>query len=400
LHDDELSVLMVIEGEIATTQLLERVLQAGRRFGVVYRKTLLSSLTIADLNPRTVPLFVRCGDRSLRFWIKLLNRARHPYLYYLDDNFWEIQGDSPVALYYRDSEVQDTLRLAVSQAHQVLTNSEVLASYLERFTGRVRVLPPFFDFGLIEGCARPATAEIRIGFAGSGTRQPDLELVRPVIQPALDRIPGAVFEFCGVLPAGVEPGPGVRLFPYVDSYADFIRFQVGRNWAIGLAPLRDTVANRAKTNNKYREYGGCGIAGLYSNIDPYRGSVEHGVTGFLVNDRPESWLSAIEWLAFEAEERRRVGERAAQDVRAKHCVSSVAGTWVECIGKTRLELRQKPSHLARAYWTGAVMEQTARKLRIVGLQVEDAYRKGGAPRVVSRSARRAAEVFARLVRTR
>jgi glycosyltransferase involved in cell wall biosynthesis len=400
LHDDELSVLMVIEGEIATTQLLEQVLQAGRRFGIIYRKALLSSLTIADLNPRTVPLFVRCGDRSLRFWIKLLNHARHPYLYYLDDNFWEIQGNSPVALYYRDSEVRDTLRLAVSQAHQVLTNSEVLASYLERFTCRVRVLPPFFDFGLIEGCARPATAEIRIGFAGSSTRQQDLELVRPVIQPALDRIPGAVFEFCGALPVGVEPGPGVRFFPYVDSYVDFIRFQAGRNWAIGLAPLRDTVANRAKTNNKYREYGGCGIAGLYSNIDLYRGCVEHGVTGFLVDDRPESWLSAIEQLAFDAAERRRMGERAAQDVRATHCVSSVTGAWVECIGKTQLELSQRPSHLARAYWTGAVMEHTARKLRILGLQVEDAYRKGGAAMVVSRSARRAAEGLARMIRTR
>jgi glycosyltransferase involved in cell wall biosynthesis len=400
LQDDGLSVLMVMEEEIATTQLLEQVLQAGRRLGIVYRKAFLSSLSIADLDPRTVPLFVRCGDRSLRFWIKLLNRARHPYLYYLDDNFWESLGDSPEALYYRDSEVQDTLRLAVSQAHQTLTNSEVLASYLQRFTCRVSVLPPFFDFGLIEGCARPATAEIRIGFAGSSTRQGDLELVRPVIQPALDRIPGAVFEFCGALPAGVEPGPGVRFFPYVDSYADFIRFQAGRNWAIGLAPLRDTVANRAKTNNKYREYGGCGIAGLYSNIDPYRGCVEHGVTGFLVDGRPESWLWAIQRLAFDEPERRRMGERAAQDVRARHCVSSVAGAWVECIGKTRLELRRRPSHLARAYWTGAVLEHAARKLRILGLQVEDAYRKGGAAMVVRRSARRAAEGFARIIRRR
>ena len=400
MHDDELSVLMVIEREIATTQLLEQVLQAGRRLGIVYRKVFLSSLSIADLDPGTAPLFVRCGDRSLRFWIKLLNHARHPYLYYLDDNFWEIQGDSPVAPYYRDSEVRETLRLAVSQAHQVLTNSEVLASYLKRFTGHVRVLPTFFDFGLIEGCARPATAEIRIGFAGSITRQPDLELVRPVIQPALDRIPGAVFEFCGTLPAGVDPGPGVRFFPYVDSYADFIRFQVGRNWAIGLAPLRDTAANRAKTNNKYREYGGCGIAGLYSNIDLYRGCVEHGVTGFLVDDRPESWLWAMERLAFEGAERRRMGERAAQDVRAKHCVSSVAGAWAECIGKTQLELRQRPSHLARAYWNGAAMEQTARKLRILGLQIEDAYRKGGVAMVVRRSARRAAEGFARIIRRR
>jgi hypothetical protein len=394
--DGELSVLMVIEGEIATTQLLEQVLKAGGPFGVTYRKAQLSSLAIEDLDSQTVPLFVRCGDPWLRLWIKLLRRAGHPYLYYIDDNLWEIQGDSPLALYYRDSTVRDSLRLAVSQAHQVLTNSQVLASYLGRFTSRACVLPPVFDFGLIEGCAREATTEIRIGFAGSTGRRPDLEVVRPVVRQVLDRIPGAVFEFCGALPVGVEPGPGVRFFPYVDSYADFIRFQAKRNWAIGLAPLRDTVANRSKTNNKYREYGACAIAGVYSNIDPYRGCVEHGVTGLLADNQPECWLSAIERLAFGAQERYRIGERAEQDVRAKYSVDFVASVWADCIGRTRFELLQRPSHLKRAYWTGGLWGLMAGKLRILGLQVEDAYRKGGASMVLSKTARRVAEGFARI----
>ncbi|MGO9094516.1 MAG: glycosyltransferase [Bryobacteraceae bacterium] len=396
MQDGELSVLMVIEGEIATTQLLERVLLASRRFGILYRKVLLASLKFADLDARTVPLFVRCGDRSLRPWIKLLRRGGHPYLYYLDDNFWEIEGDSPVALYYRDAQVRNCLRLAVAGAHQVLTSTDVLASYLERFTSRVRVLPPFFDFGLIEGCTREATTEIRIGFAGSNSRQLDLELIRPVIQPVLDRLPGAVFEFCGVLPAGVEPGPGVRFFPHVHSYVNFIRFQAGRNWTIGLAPLCDTAANRAKTNNKYREYGACGIAGVYSKVDPYLSSVEHGVTGLLVSERPESWLSAIERLASGAEERRRIGESAERDVRAKHCVNSVAGAWADCIDKTWLELGPRPRSLARAYWTGPAWELIAGGLRMLALQVEDAYRKGGAAMVVSRSVRRVVEGLTRI----
>jgi len=396
LPDGELSVLMVIEGEIATTELVEQVLKAGRRFGVTYRKAHLASLTIGDLDSKTVPLFVRCGDPWLRLWIKLLRRAGQPYLYYIDDNFWEIQGDSPLAFYYRDPTVRDSLRLAVSQAHQVLTNSQVLASYLERFTSHACVLPPVFDFGLIEGCAREATTEIRIGFAGSTGRRPDLELVRPVVRRVLDRIPGAVFEFCGALPDGVEPGPGVRFFPYVDSYADFIRFQAKRNWAIGLAPLRDTVANRSKTNNKYREYGACAIAGVYSNIDPYRCCVEDGVTGLLADNQPECWLSAIERLAFGAEERHTIGERAEQDVRAKYSVDLVASVWADCIGRTRFELLQRPSHLMRAYWTGGVWGLMSGKLRILSLQVEDAFRKGGAFMVLSKTARRVAEGFAKI----
>jgi len=161
---------MVIEGEIATTQLIERLLLACQRFGVQYTKVYFSSLSFRDLDRQAVPLFVRCGDPDLPVWIDLLRRAGHPYLYYIDDNFWELQGDSPVALYYRDSGVRKSLECALTHANQVLTNSEVLASYLQRFSDRIRVLPPFFDFGLIEGCVREQTPELRIGFAGSPTR--------------------------------------------------------------------------------------------------------------------------------------------------------------------------------------------------------------------------------------
>src|SRR5436190_11498005 len=168
---------MVIEGEIATTQLIEQLLRACGQFGIRYRKARLASLTFRDLDARTVPLFVRCGDHGLRLWIELLRRARHPYLYYIDDNFWELVDESPVGQYYRDPEVRQTLQLAVTHADQVLTNSEVLAAYLRRFGSRVRVLPAFFDFGLIEGAVPQRTSELRIGFAGSATRADDLELI-------------------------------------------------------------------------------------------------------------------------------------------------------------------------------------------------------------------------------
>jgi hypothetical protein len=262
LHD--LNLLMVIEDEIATTQLIEQVLHACHPLGIRYTKVRLAEMTFGHLNSRTVPLFVRCGDPRLHLWIKLLRRAKHPYIYYIDDNFWEIQGDSPVAQYYREPEIRQSLELAVTHAHRVLTNSEVLASYLHRFSTHLRVLPPFFDFSLIEDCAREQSEELRIGFAGSVTRSEDLQLIASVIEPVLYRFPNAVFEFCGVMPPGICSGPRVRFFEHTSSYADFIRFQARRNWAIGLAPLRDTSANRAKTNNKYREYGACGIAGIYS----------------------------------------------------------------------------------------------------------------------------------------
>src|SRR4051794_11116375 len=119
LGDANIRVLMVIEGEIATTQILEGLLVAARELGVDYCKVLLSELRFEHFTPDTVPLFVRCADPNLRRWIDFLTRSRHPYLYYLDDNFWELQGDSEVVRYYRDPEVRKTLDHVVSHASMV-----------------------------------------------------------------------------------------------------------------------------------------------------------------------------------------------------------------------------------------------------------------------------------------
>jgi hypothetical protein len=396
LEQGEISVLLVIEGEIATTQLIERLLQASGQFGIRYRKILLGSLRLQDLERHTVPLIVRCGDPGLRLWIELLGRAGHPYLYYIDDNFWELQDDSPVGRYYRDPAVRESLAVAVSRASQVLTNSGVLASYLGRFSEHIRVLPAFFDFSLIDGCARAETSELRIGFAGSANRVDDLELIRPVIQPVLDHVPNSVFEFCGAMPPGVREGDRIRFFRYTDSYADFIRFQASRNWAIGLAPLRDHSANRAKTNNKYREYGGCGIAGVYSNIAPYQDCVIPEITGLLADASSDAWLSAILFLSRQSVERERIARRAEQDVRDKHCVLGVAGVWADRIREVHSELLNHPSHLRRAYYSGVVLTDMKRGARVATLQIQDAYRKGGMRMVISKTVQRVTSAGMRL----
>lgn len=328
-------VLLVIEGEIATTQLIEQMLSACAGHGLRYRKKLLAALDVDDFPPGTVPLFCRCGDPMLEYWVALLSGAGRPYLYYLDDNFWRIEGDSALAQYYRHPAIRRSVKLAVANAHRVLTSSTELAAFVARFNKRTLVLPPFFDFSLLDDAAPSAGNEIRIGFAGSASRASDLDLIRPIVAPLLSAHASVVFEFAGVLPPGVEPGDRVRFFPHVPDYASFIRFLAGRAWSIGLAPLHDTEANRCKTNNKYREYGACAIAAIYSDLPPYRGSVMPDVTGLLVPNDPRAWQSAIERLVADASLRERIGVQARADVREKHAVDRVAGEWAAPMKEVR-----------------------------------------------------------------
>jgi hypothetical protein len=190
------------------------------------------------------------------------------------------------------------------------------------------------------------------------------------------------------MPPGIQQSPRIRFFEHTSSYADFIRFQAGRNWAIGVAPLRDNSANRAKTNNKYREYGACGIAGIYSDMPPYQGCVHPGVTGLLVEPSDEAWLAAILQLALQPDQRERIANRAERDVREKYCVAGVACVWGDCIRETHTQLLRRPSHLRLAYLNGFVLKRLERNIRLLALQVQDAYRKGGSWMVLSKTAER------------
>ncbi|MER8916548.1 glycosyltransferase family 1 protein [Mesorhizobium sp. M0761] len=322
-------ILMIIEAKIATTYLLEQIMEACRAHGVDHEVKFMTELQVGDFSPNTIPMFVRCADSQASAWAKLLSDAGRPYVYYIDDNFWRIVGDNPLALYYRHPTVRKSLEFMVSHAETVIVNSPELARFVSSFNARVTVLPSFFDFSLIDGPSSVSTDEIRIGFAGSPSRVADLSLISPLIQPILERFPKTVFEFAGVLPWGVKAGARVRFFPHTGDYGAYIKFQTSRNWAIGLAPLIDHEANRSKTDNKYREYGALRIAGIYSNITPYKDVVRDAQTGLLVDNTEKAWLDAISMLVKLPEKRNELIGVAFDDAKKRYTLSTVSQNWAD-----------------------------------------------------------------------
>jgi glycosyltransferase involved in cell wall biosynthesis len=372
-------VLMIIEAEFATTHLVELMLKACAPHGVTYRKRLLNQLSKDDFIPGTVPLFVRCGDPSLPGWIRLLADADWPYLYYLDDNFWRIEGDTPLARYYRHPLVRRSLDEAVKCARTVLVHSPDLAQFLAGRNNKIALLPAFFDFDLIADVKVETSDEIRIGFAGSLLRVADLEMVRPILAPLLGAHPGVVFEFAGVMPRDIVVNERVRFFPHVDDYDTYIRFQAARGWAIGLAPLVDSEANRCKTDNKYREYGACRIAGVYSAVAPYQHSVRDGETGLLVGFSSSDWLKALTELIVNPERRALIGNAAYEDVQARYSIEKVAPQWVEVLRATKLPLtsyRALPGN-------PPIMLRSRMSRWKLGASI--AYQEGGLPMVLTKT---------------
>ncbi len=264
------------------------------------------------------------------------------YALFVDDNFWECDVTPELKAYYGHPLVRRTLDEFVRRAAVVIVNSAFLGERLKaRFPGAcIEVIPAHFDFSVLDPPVdvfpRPADAPLRVGYAGT-SRGSAFDSLVEAIERVLRERPGEVeFEFIGFLPKRLEGLEGVTAFPGTTDYREFLSFKRSRSWDVGLAPLGATAFTRAKTNNKFREYGALSIAGIYQDIEPYRGSVEHGVDGLLVADTPAAWRDAIVQLMDNRQEARRMGGAAYRQVRARHDLEKVAPHWATVLDAAEL----------------------------------------------------------------
>lgn len=332
----KIEILLIIEADIATTQLTEQLLEECKRLGVVYRKVYLSKLKATDFSAETLPLFVRTADPISEFWMRALKRINAPYLYYIDDNFWLIDGETSLAQYYRHPTTRKSLEFAVKNASSVITNSYNLQKFIEKKNPRTVLLPAFFDFKLIPETGTSDSKEYRIGFAGSPSRSADLDILTDVIPAILKQHDNVVFEFIGCIPENTLKSPRVRFYGHMNSYTEYVKFQSTRLWKIALAPLSDSNSNKYKTNNKFREYSAFHYAGVYSNSDSYADSVRHERNGIVLSDNStKSWIAAINRYIADESLRSRIAETAYRDVHDRFDIAAVAEQWHRLFTETK-----------------------------------------------------------------
>lgn len=111
------------------------------------------------------------------------------------------------------------------------------------------------------------------------------------------------------------------------SYQQYIKFFSNMTFDIGVAYLKDDFFTRCKTNNKFREFSARGVAGIYSKMPVYSDCVQHGETGLLVDNTPESFCEAISWLIENREDTKRIGLAARKFAEENYRLENYASAW-------------------------------------------------------------------------
>lgn len=277
--------------------------------------------------------------------VRRIRQSGAKYIYTLDDNLLDLHMDEPWREFSTDMK-RNIVRYFVRYADCVVVSTKPLKQRLAGLNSNIRVIPNALDERLffsdaqepwMARCAR--SDKIVIGYMGTHSHLEDLMMILEPLRTVLREHTNRV-EFQMV---GISADP--RVCECFDSlpfralstdgnhfYTDFVPWaKANLQWDIALAPLADREFNRSKSDIKYLDYALLGIPGIYSRVDAYMESVEHGNTGWLCCNVQKSWYEALVGLLSNQELRVRLAQGAFRRVSETRLLSHCTNEWLNVI---------------------------------------------------------------------
>jgi glycosyltransferase involved in cell wall biosynthesis len=330
----ELKITAVGDGQIPSVELvLTRPLTyLAQRLNVAFELYYADHLPAAEqCRDSDIIIVMRAVDGgTLNFVREAREGSGAAVIYIVDDDFDAIDAQSPLGRRLIQLNAKENERALAMLADCVLVFTEAMRNKFKPLARRVRLAPSTaglesFSTGLGSAPEYKAPDEVRIGFAGSSTHASSVKIVVPALLDILAEYGLRLkVETIGQEIEALRDHPHYRHFSSISGLDQFFRFLQLRRWDIGLAPLEWNTFNLAKTNNKYRTYGGAGIAAVYSNLPEFSASVRQLETGWLVDNTPEAWRTASRSLVNDPHLRGTIAKNARADVLEKYNIRVVS----------------------------------------------------------------------------
>ena len=263
-------------------------------------------------------------------WARELGR---PLIYEIDDDLLDVPAHLRGLDYLREPRRRALLVACIEQADVVRVYSPALQAKLSAYNRNVTLVSGPLDWGLMPASApkRDASSAIKIVYATSRLDDTVGTMLIEPLKEILSRHRNVELTIWGPRHEALAAHPQVRFLPLIRDYDRFFERFARAGFDIGLAPLPDDSFHRGKSNNKFREYASCGIAGVYSDMSVYNTSVVNDDTGVLVPNEPAAWVAAIDRLITDHRLRASIGERARAYARAHFNQGVTDGEWFAAI---------------------------------------------------------------------
>lgn len=160
-------------------------------------------------------------------------------------------------------------------------------------------------------------------FSGSITHNEDFEMILPELIKLFKAHKKVYLKIAGILDIPEELKP-FRERILTSGFVDWRELPNAMvDCDVVIAPLVDTIFNRAKSENKWLEASLLKIPTVASKVGAFKEQIIHDKTGILVNKT--GWFKALEELVIDTDKRHRLGEAAYQQVQKTHSTVYTGG---------------------------------------------------------------------------
>ncbi len=345
-------VVAIIPSYIASCQInVVKPLTALERAGrIKFKHVLEHSANSSHIAWGDLVVFCRNTEPGYRHLLSEAIGKRKPVIYDIDDSFWDISEstDPDLARYHLQPLRLKQLEVYLAYANLVRVYSPLLKSRVTPFNENARIYRSSFDFSKVPERPIYRSPSEKLGIVYATSRIVDDQY--KVFLPALAEFMRDNHDLVDVTIWGCNPPelltlPGVTSKKLVGKYDDFLKEFARSGFEIGLAPLQDHEFNRSKNNTKFRDYGACGIAGIYSNVDAYAASVTNNCDGLLVDNSVSAWREALNKLVFDLNFRKNIQINAKAKVFADYRQELIEDQWFSDIEEL---LSEAPSFLSKS----------------------------------------------------
>lgn len=274
-------------------------------------------------------VFLRSDSDIDAYVSKIAKKAGKKLIYVLDDDILNVPNYLSSAPYYLLPSTNKNIRTIMSNCDTFLTPSPVLLEkYGKNFKYKFLISEP----SLNRINKKPENDKVKIGFAGSIDRAQDLnEILEGAITEIVNKYGDSIdIEFMGAKPDFVDK-LNLKHLPYQDGYDAYTAYMAKCNWDIGLAPMPNTPFHRCKYFNKYVEYASFGIAGIYSNLEPYTYGIRHNDNGLLANNTTKDWVDAISKLIEDTKLRKQISNVCLKEANEIYALDILADDYLNKI---------------------------------------------------------------------
>lgn len=242
----------------------------------------------------------------------------------LDDHPFETDPMHPKFDYFEEH--KETFRMFIENADAITVSTESLKNTILPYNKNVYLLPNAIDQSIWNVKPRrlkkytKKKGTVRIGWFGSGSHMADIPVIQEAMKIVLEKYPHVEFHMAGIIMDDQETG---RVFHHVGTkgYEEYPQFIADMRLDIAIAPIKDTVFNRDKSNIKFLEHAMLEIPMVLSDVEPYRRTVTHYKDGYLAKNTSE-WVKYLSWLIENPQKRKQIG-KSAKKTALKYTVDKV-----------------------------------------------------------------------------